>query len=138
MFVTPHIRTYQAVMPHPPPGSVPRTDAVVPAPTTRQAASLTTRPATAEDLAAGKVYYQYYCVFCHGENGDGNGPVGESYLPRPADLREARLKSLSDGQLLRAILTGTGHEPVLEYTIPPEQRWPLVHYTRQFQKTESH
>ena len=131
MYVQPHIRSYQMAMPHPPVGSVPRTDAIPPLPTTRQAATLTTRPATPADIAAGKTYYRYYCVSCHGEAGDGNGPVGESYVPKPADLRTPRIRAMSDGQLLRAIITGTGHEPVLEYTVQPEHRWPLVHYVRQ-------
>ena len=131
MYVQPSIRTYQAAMPHPPAGSVPRTDAIEPLPTTQQARTLTTRPTTFADLAAGKTCYQYYCVFCHGDAGDGNGPVGESYVPKPADLRTPRVREMSDGQLLRAMITGTGHEPVLEYTVLPEHRWPLVHYVRE-------
>ena len=32
-------------------------------------------------LAIGKNVYGYYCAFCHGTDGAGNGPVGRSYVP---------------------------------------------------------
>ena len=85
---------------------------------------------TAADRARGKVYYDYYCVFCHGDKGDGNGPVGESYVPVPADLRAAKIQAYADGELLRAMLVGTGHEPVLGRVVHPEHRWYLVLYVR--------
>ena len=132
MDVQPHIRAYQAQMPPTPSGIVPRNDSAPPAaPTAQQAITLTTRPATPQDLAAGGAYYSYYaCLACHGPAGDGRGPVGESYVPLPADLRTPRVAALSDGALLRAMLTGPGHQPVMEHTILAEHRWPLVHYVR--------
>ena len=85
---------------------------------------------TAGDIARGRVYYTYYCIQCHGGRGDGTGPVGESLFPPPADLRSPRAQARSDDQLLRAMLTGPSHEPVLEYTVLPEHRWWLVLYVR--------
>jgi mono/diheme cytochrome c family protein len=117
-------------MPPPPAGAVPITDAFPPLPPPREARSLTTRPATPRDLAAGQVYYQFYCAFCHGIAGDGQGPVGLSFVPFPADLRTQKVRGMSDGEILRAMLTGAGHEPVLEHTVLPQHRWPLVHYVR--------
>jgi cytochrome c1 len=64
-----------------------------------------------ENYARGKIYYGYYCSFCHGDKGDGFGPVGYSYNPVPADLHTAKIQSMSDGELLYAMLTGTGHAP---------------------------
>jgi len=87
---------------------------------------------TPENVARGAVYYQYYCVFCHGETGNGDGLVGESYVPTPADLGQAKFATYSDGELLRACLLGTGHAPVLERVVAPEHRWYLVLYARQF------
>jgi len=87
-------------------------------------------PADEDSCARGKIYYQYYCIFCHGEQGDGNGPVGQSYVPKPADLRTPKVQGYSDGQILVTMLTGEGHEPVLERVAPPEHRWYLVHYVR--------
>jgi mono/diheme cytochrome c family protein len=87
-------------------------------------------PANAGNLARAQVYYTYYCVFCHGDQGAGDGPVGQSYIPRPADLRVGKIAASRDGDLLRAMLTGTGHEPVLERVVMPEHRWYLVLFVR--------
>ena len=130
MKVQPHIRAYQARAPALPDGVVPVQPApALPAP---DAARALTNPlaATPAHLAGGKIYYEYYCIFCHGPSGHGDGAVGQSYVPVPADLAAPRVQAFSDGQLLRAMLTGTGHEPVLERVVPPEHRWPLVLYVR--------
>lgn len=133
MYEQPHIRAYQAELPRLPAGVVPVASSVVPLPSAREAGSIASPvPATPANVARGKVYYQYYCVFCHGDRGDGNGPVGESYVPVPADLRSKKIAAYSDGQLLRAMLLGTGHEPVLERTVLSEHRWYLVLYARTF------
>jgi hypothetical protein len=130
MTVQHHLRDYQMIMPAPPAGVVPVT---LPErlPTAAEAAKLKNplQPIP-QNLAAARVYYTYYCVFCHGDYGDGNGPVGQSYVPRPADLRSARVSGYADGQLLLAMLKGIGHEPVLERVVPPEHRWYLVSYVR--------
>ena len=135
----PNIRAYQARVPLPPAGVVP-VEPTAGMPSSAEAAALQNPlRATTENLARGKMYYQYYCLACHGEAADGNGPVGQSFLPPPADLRSAKLQSLKDGELLRAMLTGVGHQPaitppvrtsVLEYTALPEHRWYLVLYIR--------
>lgn len=129
MTVQHHFRDYQRVAPPPPPGTVSVTQ-VAPPTATESAALKNPLQPTPPNLAAGKVYYQYYCVFCHGETGAGNGPVGQSYIPVPTDLRLAKVGSYGDGELLRRMLTGIGHEPVLERVVPPEHRWHLMLYVR--------
>ena len=42
------------------------------------------------------------------------------------------MQALSDGQLFQAMLTGPGHQPVLERVVPPEHRPYLVLYVRQY------
>ncbi len=126
-----HMLPFEAVMPAPPAGSVP----VNPEPPlpVEAAAERLKNPveSSPEALARGKVYYNYYCVFCHGEDGFGAGPVGQSYMPVPANLHKPAIQNYSDGRLLRAMLTGIGHEPVLPRVVRPEDRWYLVLYTRQ-------
>ena len=117
----PHIRAYQAAMPPPPAGIVPVEEPSSP--------SLSVE-ASAENVARGGVYYQYYCAFCHGAAGDGRGPVGQSYFPGPPDLRSGKVRSYSDGLLLDTILKGIGHAPVMEYTLLPEHRPYLLLYVR--------
>ena len=134
MTVQPHIRTYQRIMPLPSPGSVPL-EAPPPLPTAAQAANMKNPlPATKENIDDGKVYYTIFCLACHGEYGDGNGPVGQEYMPAPSDLRSGHPASLSDGMLLCASLTGIGHEPVLEKVVYPEDRWYIVLYIRNLQR----
>jgi len=135
MRMQPNVRPFQAEVPPLPTGVVPvdlpdaSSSGRVPA--EEDAAKMVNPlPATEENAARGKVYYQYYCVFCHGEKGDGNGPVGQSYTPKPADLRAPKVQAYSDGQMLRSMLTGEGHEPVLEKVVPMEHRWYLVYYVR--------
>ena len=126
----PHIRAYQAELPLPPSNTVPVELTSIPPLAGDVATMKNPLPTTADNVARGKVYYQYYCLFCHGEKGDGNGPVGESYVPRPSDLRSAKIQSYRDGELLRSMLRGVGHEPVLERTVLPEHRWYLSLYVR--------
>ena len=132
MYEQEHIRAYQAVMPATPEGSVAVTDALVGLPSEEEAKGLKNPlEAATENVASAKVYYGYYCAFCHGATGRGDGPVGASYVPRPSDLTSAKIRAYSDGQLLRAMLRGVGHETMLERIVPPEYRWHLVLQVRQ-------
>ncbi len=136
MKVQPHIRAYQETMPLPPAGIVPVEQdryEVPPASRAREMKiPLPDAPATRE---RGKVYYNYYCIFCHGENGQGDGPVGYGYMPFPTDLHAPKVLQMSDGELMRAMLTGIGHEPVLPRVVLPEHRWYLVSYVQTLGKT---
>lgn len=90
-----------------------------------------------EAIDSAKIYYDYYCVFCHGPSGKGDGQVGQSYYPRPSDLHSAKIKSYSDAALYRAMLTGVGHEPVLERVVLERYRWYIVLYVRSLSVTEN-
>lgn len=46
----------------------------------------------AEKLRHGREVYANYCVGCHGESGDGNGPAARFLDPKPRDFRVGRLK----------------------------------------------
>lgn len=137
MQVQEHIRPYQRVMPLPPDGMVPAEPDTYRVPSSQEASGMKNPVPDAQNSRdRGRVYYNYYCVFCHGENGQGDGPVGYSYMPAPADLHAPRVLQLSDGDLLRAILLGVGHEPVLPRVVVPEHRWYLVAYVRSLGKTQ--
>lgn len=43
-------------------------------------------------LEHGREVYARYCVGCHGESGDGEGPAARFLEPRPRDFRRGRLK----------------------------------------------
>ena len=40
----------------------------------------------------GAVIYQERCAFCHGDQGDGNGPVAQYLDPRPRDFTAGQFK----------------------------------------------
>jgi mono/diheme cytochrome c family protein len=130
MRTTPGLRPFEEQMPQLPPGTVPR-EGRAPMPSPDQAAGLVNPlPASREVLAAGERYYGYYCQHCHGSDGRGRTPVGESYNPEPTDLGGLSVARMRDGELYRGMLLGVGHEPVLEATVPRDRRWPIVAYVR--------
>lgn len=134
MYNQPSLRPYKQQLPPMPAGTTPirgRSVTFV-----EQQAKLAKNPvaATPASVENGRIYYGYYCLMCHGEKGDGDGPVGQSYVPKPADLGSPAVAKLNDGQLYRKMLTGTGHEPVMIDTVLPDHRWPLVAYVRTFAK----
>lgn len=47
---------------------------------------------TPELLELGKKVYDAHCLTCHGEKGDGNGPVGQVLVPRPRDFAKDPFK----------------------------------------------
>jgi mono/diheme cytochrome c family protein len=137
MFVNPHMRDqpkatpFQALLPPAPEVTVAVGEAPSLVPSPAVASGLRNPlPDTEQTRQAGRVYYGHYCVFCHGQDGRGDGPVGRSYVPAPKDLTSPAVRTLSDGALYRGMLTGTGHAPVLEYVIDPNAPWYIVRYMR--------
>ena len=125
-----NIQPYEQRMPAPPAQSVPMSGKDV-VPSIEQAEGLSNPVArTDRALLRGRLYYGYYCAVCHGPDGRGHVPVGESYHPAPTDLSAPALQAKSDGALYRGMVVGMGHEPTLQYTVPPERRWLIVHHLR--------
>lgn len=106
-----HLRTYQYQMPLPPAGTV----------TVERGEEVKAVATTEDAVIRGEIYYGYYCIACHGRDGAGDGPVGNSFVPAPADLRSGWILAMPDGVLLEAMVTGNGHAPVLDRLVPPEQ-----------------
>jgi hypothetical protein len=52
---------------------------------------------TAENLAKGKDQFNTYCAPCHGESGQGNGPVAHLMTKRPDNLIAGTSKYVPDG-----------------------------------------
>jgi mono/diheme cytochrome c family protein len=136
MFVNPRMRVqdkatpYRAVVPRLPEQVVPVEAVAAPEPLALEAQGPNPQPDTEQTRRIGQVHYGNYCLFCHGRDGRGDGPVGRSYVPTPADLTAAPVQSLSDAALYHAMLTGVGHEPVLPYVILPDAPWYIVRYVR--------
>jgi mono/diheme cytochrome c family protein len=90
-------------------------------------------PPNAESVAEGKEYYTTVCVPCHGENGKGDGPVGLTLNPRPADLSLHAVPGVhTDGKLFEWISNGYAGSvmPAFGQALTDEQRWHIVNYLR--------
>lgn len=98
-------------------------------------------PASPEVLARGTQLFTTNCAVCHGQGGQGDGPVAhyfEASIGRgPADLTQQRLQEATDGYLASVINFGLGeYMPAFGHLIPREDQWAIVHHIRVLQGQE--
>lgn len=90
------------------------------------------RLATPQLEGQGKNLYQTNCVTCHGVSGQGDGPAGVAFNPRPRNFVEAQWKQGgTPSQLFKTLSDGLGSMPSFA-GMPLKDRWALVHYIRTF------
>jgi mono/diheme cytochrome c family protein len=101
------------------------------------------RPAPdAVDLEAGRAVYEAQCWFCHGEEGDGEGPVAPYLWPRPRDftMGSYKLRTTASGELpldedlFRTITLGIPGTAMPQWgsTLSEAERWQVVGYIKGF------
>lgn len=85
-----------------------------------------------EMFAKGKDLYTSNCAHCHGEKGDGNGPMvtAGSYVGVPNYMDRI---ALGDGQMFYSIYYGKGAMGGHASMVNKKEIWTLVHYIRKFQ-----
>jgi mono/diheme cytochrome c family protein len=91
--------------------------------------------AAAENLVRGDSLFQSFCMPCHGEAGQGDGPVvGPGRLPPTPimNLTSDRARDLTDGYMWGIIGQGRGLMPSYD-RIPPEDRWYIILHVRDLQ-----
>src|SRR6202166_4998598 len=88
---------------------------------------------TPENLAKGKDQFTTYCAPCHGESGQGNGPVAHILAKPPKNLISGTSKDLPDGYIYGAIRDGVLSMPSYAEEMPADQRWQVVMYIRSMQ-----
>jgi mono/diheme cytochrome c family protein len=83
-------------------------------------------------VARGKDLYHAYCAQCHGINYDGNGTVGQSFQPLPANLRSPAVQVKTEGELFKTISFGIpgGRQPALDTTIAADDRWNIIAFVQ--------
>jgi mono/diheme cytochrome c family protein len=92
-----------------------------------------------DSAAAAKVgqgYYGLNCEGCHGEKGNGAGPIAVKYSIPVADLTSAAVQKQTDGELFWKISHGYGAMPAWGALLTEELRWQLVAFVRTFKKPE--
>ncbi len=108
---------------------------------------------TPDVFSQGKLYYQRYCIYCHGSQGDaGEGAsVAPKMIIKPLSLITNKAKSYSDGRIYHIIYNGQGlmgsyrtqlttsEQVLLSHYVKGQgevkykgskQIWSLVHYVR--------
>ncbi|MGH2607222.1 MAG: c-type cytochrome, partial [Anaerolineales bacterium] len=88
---------------------------------------------TSDSVARGAELYQVHCAACHGVSGRGDGPVGLTLRPPPADFSQHAVPGVhSDGQLFEWISRGYPGSvmPAFEDRLSEEDRWHLVNFIR--------
>ena len=123
------------------PGSIPIAGGeTLPAPTTvegmsdaKDAAAAVPNPvpATPESLAEGEYLYQMNCLVCHGQQGQGDGPVGLKFVTKsPVDLHEDYTQEQADGQLFFTLTRGRELMPFYRDALSVEERWHVINYVK--------
>jgi mono/diheme cytochrome c family protein len=90
-------------------------------------------PPNSESVAAGHALFMTTCAPCHGMTGKGDGPVGLTLNPRPADLSQHAIPGVhTDAQLFEWITNGFpgSRMPGFKSAFSDTDRWNLVNYIR--------
>lgn len=124
------LRRYETQMPEAPVGAVPADGGEIQYRLSPEGSLSNPVPATPESIERGRVCYGYYCVHCHGTRYNGDGTVGQSFHPLPADLMSPEVQRASDDDLFRSISYGRDRVPPLAYTVAVEDRWHLINWIR--------
>jgi mono/diheme cytochrome c family protein len=92
-------------------------------------------PYSEEVLKEGQKLYGLFCMHCHGEKGDGQGPVvtnsAGKFPPPPA--YNGQLKDLPAGTIFYSVTYGKGMMGSHASQLNKEERWKVVHYVEKLQ-----
>jgi mono/diheme cytochrome c family protein len=130
MYRQPSVRPQESPRLVPPAASVPVTGAEIPIPGLDGADLMNPIPPDEASVNLGRVLYAINCAMCHGQQGRGDGAVAPVYLPQPADLTDARVQDLTDGDLFLRITNGITTMPAFRNQLEADERWHIVNYMR--------
>lgn len=89
--------------------------------------------ATTENIASGKETFSYYCVVCHGLDGQNTGvPFAQRMFPPVPSLASDTVQSYTDGQLEWIVANGLGPSgmPASRGILSDDEIWSIVLYIR--------
>ncbi len=124
------VRTYETPIPEMPEGTIPIHGGTESLKMADARGLRNPLPGNPDSLEQGKEAYKYFCIQCHGPRADGNGTVGQSFAPLPANLKGKAVQRQTDGELFVKISLGYRRHPPLASTVSDEDRWAVVHFIR--------
>lgn len=93
---------------------------------------------TPQSQARAKQIYSWDCAACHGDLGEGKGPVAVEQKYTIPDFRDSSaLKQVSDGELFYYIENGKGQMPGDAARTKPDEVWNLVIYIRKMANSQA-
>ena len=89
-------------------------------------------PGDEKAVGRGRAGYFTFCSQCHGPAFDGDGTVGQSFVPPPTDLRAPKVQAAPAGELFKSVGYGVpgGRQPALDTTIGVNDRWSVVAFVQ--------
>jgi mono/diheme cytochrome c family protein len=100
-----------------------------------------------ETLAKGKKIYTTYCLSCHGEKGDGRGPVAQALNPKPSDFSDKKMVSkmpanywfwrVSEGGRVEPFRSKGSAMPAWKSILSEEDIWAVIAYEHTFSEHQS-
>jgi mono/diheme cytochrome c family protein len=100
---------------------------------------------SAANIEEGKRLFNIFCINCHGEKGDGNGTLrikGDKFpgVPNYSSGKSSRggdMKDMTDGKIYHTITYGLNLMGSHASQINPTERWKIVMYVHELQKSGS-
>ena len=93
-------------------------------------------PVTEQLLARGKQRFEINCLPCHGPLADGNCVTKKLGMAVVANLHDARIVQLPDGEIFNTITYGKGLMGAYGPNIGPQDRWAVIAYVRALQRAQ--
>lgn len=85
----------------------------------------------------GRQRYVIYCQPCHDARGDGKGILFQRGSVPTATFHQDTILKYPDGQIFDVITNGKGLMAGYRWPIPPADRWAIVSYVRELQRTRA-
>ena len=86
-------------------------------------------------LQRGRQRAAIYCQPCHDARGDGKGILFQRGNVPTASFHQEKIVNYPDGQIFDVITNGTGLMSGYRWPIPPADRWAIVAYVRELQRS---
>ncbi len=87
-------------------------------------------PTSPKSLNRGRQIYVTHCASCHGDQGLGDGLVGQKFIPTPINLTVDYIQIQPAGRLYYTITYGAIAMPAYQESIKQTDRWHLINYIK--------